>query len=95
MSLCTVALESYVNLPDVADWDGWEVESLIVPCGVLLFRIIPQVADPDCEVVAGNSNSNSRLLRWESLRENAFCTNLTAKTRQPAVQSLIWNIYNL
>ena len=38
MSLCMVALESYVNLPDVAAWDGQEVESLIVPCEVLLFR---------------------------------------------------------
>ena len=57
--------------------------------------IIAQAADPDCEVVAGNSNRNSRLLCWECLRENTFYTNLTAKTRQPAVQSLIWNIYSL
>ena len=57
--------------------------------------IIAQAADPDCEVDAGNSNRNSRLLRWKSLGENTFYTNLTAKTRQPAVQSLIWNICSL
>ena len=40
MSLCLVALKSYVNLPDLAAWEhGWEVvESLIVPCEVLLVR---------------------------------------------------------
>ena len=52
---------------------------LVKYCGL---GIIAQAADPDCEVVAGNSNRNSRLLRWESLRENTFYTNLTAKTRQ-------------
>ena len=51
--------------------------------------IIAQAADLDCEVVAGNSNRSSRLLRGENLRENTFYTNLTAKPRQPAVQSLI------
>ena len=40
MSLCLVALKSNVNLPDLAAWEhGWEVvESLIVPCEVLLVR---------------------------------------------------------
>ena len=82
-----VALESYVNLPDVTAWD-------VKFC---CLGIIAEAADPDCEfeVVAGNSNCNSILLRWESLRENTFYTNLTTKTRQPAVQSLIWNIYCL
>ena len=51
--------------------------------------IIAEAADLDSEVVAGNSNRSSRLLRFENLRENTFYTNLTAKTRQPAVQSLI------
>ena len=51
--------------------------------------IIAEAADLDSEVVAGNSNRSSRLLRLENLRENTFYTNLTAKTRQPAVQSLI------
>ena len=37
MSLHLIALERDVNLPDLAVWeDGWEVESLIVPCEVLL-----------------------------------------------------------
>ena len=31
--------------------------------------IIAQAADLDCEVVAGNSNGSSRLLRWENLRK--------------------------
>ena len=58
--------------------------------------IIAQAADPDCEVVAGNSNRNSRLLRLEvSSKIHQFYTNLTAKTRQPALQSLISNIYSL
>ena len=37
MSLRLIALERDVNLPDLAvREDGWEVESLIVPCKVLL-----------------------------------------------------------
>ena len=37
MSLGLIALEREVNLPDLAvREDGWEVESLIVPCEVLL-----------------------------------------------------------
>ena len=39
MSLCLVAVESLVSLPDLASRQhGWEVESLIVPCEVLLVR---------------------------------------------------------
>ena len=39
MSLYLIALESNANLPDLAvREDGWEVESLIVPCEVLLVQ---------------------------------------------------------
>jgi len=39
MSLGLIALESGINLPDLAAWEhGWEVESLIMPYKVLLVR---------------------------------------------------------
>ena len=51
ISLCLIALESDVNLPDLAvREDGWEVESLIVPHGILL-------------VWNHSASSGSRLLR--------------------------------
>ena len=43
VSLRLIVLESNVNLPNLAvREDGWEVESLIVPCEVLLVWIIAQ-----------------------------------------------------
>ena len=51
MPLCLIALENNVNLPDLAAReDGWEVESLILLCEVLL-------------VWNHSTSSGSRLLR--------------------------------
>ena len=63
MSLCMVALESYVNLPDVAAEMAEKSNRSSCFVKFCCLGIIAQAADPDCEVVAGNSNRNSGLLR--------------------------------
>ena len=63
MSLCMVALESYVTLPDVAASEMAE-KSNRSSCYVKFccLGIIAQAADPDCVFFAGKCNRGSRLL---------------------------------
>ena len=67
MSLCFIALESDVNLPDLAvREDGWEVESLIVPCDVLLVWNLSTSRQGwgYCSKVGGHCLVDSSKFKW-------------------------------
>ena len=86
MSLHLIALESDVNFPDLAvREDGWAVESLIVPCGILLFGIIAQAGRVEFTVAKSKVIKSIILvscLVYSSKFKWLFLEHLTPKTRQ-------------
>ena len=110
MPLCLIALENNVNLPDLAAReDGWEVESLILLCEVLLvWTQAPQAQNTWCMrqlVYIENCMGKSPIVKkcvnypiWNKVLLPQMCRELVSCADFKAIltpfSGVIWNRYS-